>query len=42
MSNEEEKRALQSKVAREVAGLSAQLNPARPFDPKKDIPSKAK
>ncbi len=42
ISNDEEKRALQSKVAREVAGLSAHLNPARPFDPKKDIPSKAK
>ena len=41
-ADEDERRTLQSKVSREVAGLTAQLNPAKPFDPKKDVPSSVK
>lgn len=38
-SSEEEKKTIKAKVAREVAGLNAERNPARPFDPLRDTPT---
>lgn len=37
--SEEEKRRLKTKVSQEVAGLNAERNPARPFDPRRDTPT---
>jgi hypothetical protein len=39
LNSEEEKKTLKAKVAREVAGMNADRNPARPFDPKRDTPT---
>jgi hypothetical protein len=39
MSSEEERKMLQAKVSREVAGLNPERNPARLFDPKRDNPT---
>jgi hypothetical protein len=38
-SSEEEKKNLRAKVSREVAGMNAERNPARPFDYKRDMPT---